>query len=65
MNGLIEYRWHMFQHQAGYPAWAHNLMVEGAAKGLMEDGWGDLADQHWNRGGGGWADMAEPWKWCP
>jgi len=56
MPGLV------FKHQTGYPVWARNLMVWGAAKGLMEDGRGDLADKHWYRGGGGWADVPKPWE---
>ena len=39
-------------------------MVWRAAKGILEDSRSDLAEQHWDRGGGGWPGVADPKEWC-
>ncbi len=56
-------RWHVFEHYAGNSFWTRSLMVWGAAEGLLEDGWRDLANQHRDRGGRGWSNVVEPWEW--
>ncbi len=62
MDGLMKGMWHMFQHHSGHPVGSRRFVTWRTAKGFLKDSRGDLADQHWVRGGGGRLDVAEPGK---
>ncbi len=44
MDGLMKFRWHVFQPHSGNPVGSRRFVIWRAAKGFLKDSRGDLAD---------------------